>query len=469
MATLPSVEGVFFLGNGLLEAIGGTLHAGPTGEILVGDKRWATTPGTMQGEITVGSPDEGGAEARVRVLVSPGYSGTLLLEEPLAYALGLHQFEIPGDVEFQSTDGQRVPIEGRRARARVTIPELDFDRVVEVQVVRERPWMVKRGRRAREVGLLFPRLKPAQIVTADALEGLPEGGYRTAGAEVHTAQDGFEHLEIQEGARRLVLGFKARGSGAVPVLPDVPILGELFRSAGGTLVPRALDFDPFTLHVLEVGTRAAGGPLGTPGGRDDRTGVARADRDPFRGGGRAHAGRRGRAHRLPAPRGRAGLDAQRCSCGRRTAGRPSTTWSWRRSCAPRRASDLSLGADGIVAGPGWTVALFDGPGEGDEATGTPAPERFAALIAAARLARGQGRGARPERRLGDRVVLRRAGPTCPGAWRSGCCSARRIRASRIRRFRLRVVDAGREGPTSRILLPRRRGPGGRDTAGTPSR
>jgi len=42
--------------------------------------------------------------------------------------------------------------------------------------------------------------------------------------------------------------------------------------------------------------------------------------------------------------------------------------------------ELSLGADGIVAGPGWTVTMIDGPWNGDVATGMPAPKRFADLV-----------------------------------------------------------------------------------------
>ena len=454
METLPSAEGVFYLGSKLLSTIGGAFHVTPTGEILHGDKRWWTTPGTMQGEITVGSPDEGGAEARVRVLVSPGYSGTLLLEEPLAYALGLHQFEIPGDVDFQSASGESIPIEGRRARARIRIPELDFDQVVEVQVVRARPWMVKRGRRAREVGLLFPRKKPTQIVTADAIEGLPEGGYRAEGAEVHSAENGFEHLEIRDGTRRLVLGFHARNAGAVPLLPDVPLLGSLFDSADGVLVPRALDFSEFTLHVLEVGTVRLDGRW-EPGANvtiarvwRGLTAIPSAEAvvstqvdDEGRIAFPRLAGEAGRTLRM----------LVRTKDGERTF--HDVVVAPELGTTPRL--DLYLmGTDGTVRGQGWAVSLFDDGWRGDDVTGPPTPERVAALAEQLRALAARMGHAPPEDSTAE-IVLH-ADAEAPWRMVQWVMQVGAAPGITIRRFRLGFVD-GPESAYQRVDLPVDRG------------
>jgi hypothetical protein len=251
---------------------------------------------------------------------------------------------------------------------------------------------VKRGRRAREIGLLFPRMKPTQIVTAHAIEGLPEGGYRAEGAEVHSAENGFEHLEIRDGTWRLFFVFEARKGGAVPILPDTPLLGRLFDSAHGLLVPRALDFDPFTLRVLEVERVALEGRW-EPGANvtvarvwRGQTAIPSAEAVV-----RTQVDEKGRIA-FPRLAGELGSTLRMLV---RTKDGTSTFHDV--VVAPELRTtprlDLTLGADGVVSAPGWTVDLLDEPWAGDEATGMPAPERFAALIA-----RLEWHAGRPEQR-----------------------------------------------------------------------
>ncbi len=394
VATLPSVEGVFYLGNGLLNEIGGTLHAGTTGEIILGDKLWQTTPGTMQGEITVASPDTGGARARVRVLVSTGYSGTLMLEAPLARALGLHQFEIPGRVDFRTPDGKEIPVHGWRARARVAIPELDFDRVIEVQIVRQRPWMVKRGKRARETGVLFRGVLPRSLVQARAFRFDPETGGYELGGDVKIIKpeerDGrpIRQLEIGEGAFRLLIGFEPPGPESVPRIPDVPLLGELFDVPHAGLIPRALDFGPSTLHVIDIERVALEGRW-EPGAKvtlarvwRGMTAIPSAEAVI-----RTEVGENGR---IAFPR----IAGEQGSTLRMLVTKKDGTSKFHDVVvAPELGAtprlDLRVGADGTVRGPGWGVYLLEGRRLGAQAASAPSPKGFAALVKQLRRHAGQ--------------------------------------------------------------------------------
>ena len=208
------------------------------------------------------------------------------------------------------------------------------------------------------------------------------------------------------------------------------------------------------------------GTLGARRQRDDRARLARADRDPLRGGGRAarRSTRTGASPSRVSPASRARRSG--CSCERRTA---TTTFhdvvvapELRTIPTPRPARSAPTAS---CAGPGWTVALFDGPGEGDEATGTPAPERFAALIAQLLWHAGKDEERDPNGDSETEVTVR-AGTDVPwrmAQWLLQCASHPSVR---IRRFRLRVVDAG-GGIEQSILLPRDEGLGSRGIAGTP--
>jgi hypothetical protein len=135
---MPAEEGVMLLGLDVMKHFGESSFSfsGRDRALVVGagGRRWECLPGTSRAELTICAPDRDGATARVRVAVSTGYSGGILLEGPIARALGLQHFEIPGGFRIDGTE-----IRGERARARVRIPELDFDRVVEVQVWSDAP------------------------------------------------------------------------------------------------------------------------------------------------------------------------------------------------------------------------------------------------------------------------------------------------------------------------------------------
>ncbi len=155
--------GVMLVGNGLLREMDDAVVHGAV-DVIVNGKHWRSTPGSAEAELTLGAPDEHGARAQVRVLVSTAYSGTILIEDTLARALGLHQFEIPGGFETSGTG----TIEGQRARARVQIPELDFDKVVEVQV--RKP--IERASKAPAASiseLHFERTVPQSITVGSAM------------------------------------------------------------------------------------------------------------------------------------------------------------------------------------------------------------------------------------------------------------------------------------------------------------
>lgn len=163
------------------------------------------------------------------------------------------------------------------------------------------------------------------------------------------------------------------------MLPDIPLLGEMFRTSDSVLIPQALDFHGESLHVIDVGHMRLEGQW-TPGARVT---IARV----WRG-------------KTAIPSEEAVVQTQVSESGSivfpRIAGEKGSTLRMLVTMkdgtstfhdvvvAPELLATprlrLSLGADGIVAGPGWTVAMIDGTWQDDTATGTPAPERFAHLI-----------------------------------------------------------------------------------------
>ncbi|MCA9630249.1 MAG: hypothetical protein KC766_21410, partial [Myxococcales bacterium] len=72
-------------------------------------------------------------ETQVYVPLTTGHSGSLVIEDDLARAMRLHQFEMPGGIAIDL--GERR-VECRRAWLRVKVPALGFDEAMEVAVRR---------------------------------------------------------------------------------------------------------------------------------------------------------------------------------------------------------------------------------------------------------------------------------------------------------------------------------------------
>lgn len=131
--SFPQEEGVLLMGPELLVPEDAMIRgAGGQIEVLTDQGVWKPEPGTRHLELTLGSPEAGGTTARVRCVLSTAYTGTLLVPDTLARALALNHFEVPGGF-VAKLGGQEQPIQGQRALARVRIPELGVDRVIEVQ------------------------------------------------------------------------------------------------------------------------------------------------------------------------------------------------------------------------------------------------------------------------------------------------------------------------------------------------
>lgn len=250
-------EGVFLLGMGLLNEIGGRLEKGSTTAIIANGKRWEMAPENAEAEIYLAAPHDGGAEGRIRVAVNPGYGGTLLVEGPLTRALGLHQFEIPGEVVFTGQVGQIPPLSGHRTRARVRIPELDVDRVVEVQVAHSRPWRGELWSLDAKAGIQFEGEAPTDAMSAaeivfDARGRMASAISPTIWGAAEDRPVRFWHIAPDVGTRRFIFGFAGVPPGKLPQIPDTPAVGHLFRHADATVVPRALDFGARTVYVMNV-------------------------------------------------------------------------------------------------------------------------------------------------------------------------------------------------------------------------
>ncbi len=247
-ATTAPRAGVMLLGQGLLERIGGVVHAGPGVDIEKDGKRWRSTPGTPEGELWIASPDAGGAEARIRVMVSTGYDGTLLLDEPLARALGLHLFEVPGRMRMEGA----MTFSGQRARARVRLPALDFDEVVEVQVRPpdlgrphdlQPPYGLRIGAPRGKAFLPTEVLVGREMDWSDRLEVKRD-------TQIQSNPDGVEWIELRgEGAWHVLLRFASWSPEETVLVPGALDVGS----------PTFLDETLLSLGVLELSTALAPG------------------------------------------------------------------------------------------------------------------------------------------------------------------------------------------------------------------
>lgn len=123
--------GEMMVGAQVLERLD-AMTRGAGGQLVVhaNGGTWRPLPGGKTLALTVSAPYEDGPSAEVRVVVSTAYAGSLLLEEPIGRALDLHHFELPGGYVLPGHEA----LDGHRALARVRIPDLDFDEVIEVQV-----------------------------------------------------------------------------------------------------------------------------------------------------------------------------------------------------------------------------------------------------------------------------------------------------------------------------------------------
>lgn len=130
----PQDPGVMLMGPEMLVPVNAMINgAGAKMVVHTKEGKWSAVPGSRHMELTLGAPGPNAPETRVRVVISTAYTGTLMVDEPLARALGLQHFELPGGF-VAKLGGQESPVKGQRALARVRIPELEYDRVVEVQV-----------------------------------------------------------------------------------------------------------------------------------------------------------------------------------------------------------------------------------------------------------------------------------------------------------------------------------------------
>ncbi len=251
--------GLVVLGAAFLASTGATLEGGGRAPAVVeGKRRWPLSRSTpRQAELTLASPDAGGASARVRVEVRPDYAGTLLLEGPLARALDLHYFEIPGEVVF----GNRSQRRGIRARARVRIPELGVDRIVEVQIVEPRRAKHPPGGGPGPSGIRLAGPLPSMALCGRARELVGSPAFWAMQIEEVRTED-LASFDPGDGPFRATLIHGVDVS-KLPRIPDLPVLGELFRDQmdGVTdLVPRPVDVlrgvvHTFTIETLELGGR----------------------------------------------------------------------------------------------------------------------------------------------------------------------------------------------------------------------
>ena len=135
LAGVP-VVGVATLGRELLTRIGNAKGEPAKDPVEAGLRRLSMRPREARFlNLEIADPTGRGAAAKVRVLVSEMYTGSLVLEEHLGRALGLHHFEIPGRVTLAGD----MSIGARRAWARVRIADIGFDETVEVQVLEGGP------------------------------------------------------------------------------------------------------------------------------------------------------------------------------------------------------------------------------------------------------------------------------------------------------------------------------------------
>lgn len=249
-ATTAPRKGVMLLGSGLLERIGGRVLASAGVDIQKDGTWWRSTPGSPEGEIRIASPETGGAQARIRVLVSTGYDGTLLLDEPLARALGLYAFEIPGRMQVEGA----MTFTGQRARARVRLPELDFDEVIEVQV---RPPDLGRPHDLREphgIRIGAPRgrqVLPTEVLVGRRMTWTAPGTIEMAGdTQLQRNPDGVDWIALKgKGMWHVLLRFAAW-------LPDET---RLVPGAIDVGAPTFLDEAELRLGLLEVSTPLAPG------------------------------------------------------------------------------------------------------------------------------------------------------------------------------------------------------------------
>ncbi|MDJ0973254.1 MAG: hypothetical protein QNJ98_02180 [Planctomycetota bacterium] len=131
--SFPQEEGVLLMGPELVVPDDAMIRgAGAQIEVHTQKGVWKPAAGTRYLELTLGSPGKNATTARVSCVLSTAYTGTLLVPDSLARALALHESEVPGGF-VAKLGGQEQPIRGQRAMARVRIPELGVDRVVEVQ------------------------------------------------------------------------------------------------------------------------------------------------------------------------------------------------------------------------------------------------------------------------------------------------------------------------------------------------
>ena len=155
------------------------------GEIVVGDKRWSTTPGTMQGEITVGSPGRGrrrGARSRAREhgllghAAARGAAGVRARPPPVRDP-GRRRLPVPerrddpdrGSSRAGPRPDPRARLRpGRRGAGRTRAP-VDGE---------------ARAARPPRSGCSSRGQQPTQVVRPPRSRAWPEGGYVPTGAEV---------------------------------------------------------------------------------------------------------------------------------------------------------------------------------------------------------------------------------------------------------------------------------------------
>ncbi len=122
------MPGVAMIGQVLLTEIGkkhgGMLHKRAQAAFLQltnnGRDRFVT--------LQLGSPGGGGTACKIRALVNPQYAGSVLIEEPLARALGLHEHELPRTI----TIGGDTSMRAAAARGHVRVGSFTGDADIEV-------------------------------------------------------------------------------------------------------------------------------------------------------------------------------------------------------------------------------------------------------------------------------------------------------------------------------------------------
>ena len=130
---MPPKDGVMLLGAGILNKLGGLASFdGKDGALVVKTRNgeWRALPKSATAELEISSPEEGGATARIRVGISIAYEGSLVVEGPLARALGLHHFEHPR----RALLGSELRWPATQSYARIRIPSVQFDETMLVQV-----------------------------------------------------------------------------------------------------------------------------------------------------------------------------------------------------------------------------------------------------------------------------------------------------------------------------------------------